>query len=56
MIFDRRRRAQLPLMLYYCLLCRERYYQKVMGSDNLLFYDRFILITCEYCNEFYDYI
>ena len=27
-----------------------------MESDYLLFYDRFILITYEYCNEFYDYI
>ena len=44
-IFDRRRRAQLPLMLFYCLLFRERYYHKVMGSDYLLFYDRFILIA-----------
>ena len=43
-------------MLYYCLLFRERYYQKVMGSDSLLFYDRFILIAYEYCNELYDYI
>ena len=39
-------------MLYYCLLFQEGYYQQVMGSDYLLFYDCFILITYEYCNEF----
>ena len=55
-IVDRRRRPQLPLMVYYCPLFRERYYHKVMGSDYLLFYDRFILVTYEYCDMFYDYI
>ena len=55
-IFDWRRRAQLPLMLHHCLLSREHYYQTVMRSDYLLFYDRFILIKYEYCNEFYDHI
>ena len=28
----------------------------MIGSDYLLFYDRFILITYKYCNEFYDYV
>ena len=40
----------------YYLLSRERYYQKVMEINYLLFYDRFILIIYENCNEFYDYI
>ena len=28
----------------------------IHGIDNLLFHDRFIPITYEYCNESYDYI
>ena len=55
-IFDRRCWTQLPLMLFYCLLFRERYYQKVMGSDYLLLYGLFILITYNNCYKFYDYI